>query len=130
MLALLLAGERERAVAEFERLAAAGFDDVPRDMLWFAALCTLAEGCALIGDHERAAQLYAHLAPYAARNVQIGMITCWGSADRYLGLLAGTLGEHERAVAHLQAALAGNEAGGMVHMLARVREELAHARVT
>ena len=37
-------------------------------------------------------------------------VACYGAADRYLGLLAATLGDHDRAVEHYERALAFNRA--------------------
>jgi tetratricopeptide (TPR) repeat protein len=122
-LALSFAGERERAVDEFERLATHDFTDIPRDMTWFNAVCTLAEACARIGDAARAALLYELIAPFRTRNVQIGMITCFGSAERYLGLLAGAMGRREDAFAHFQAALARNAASGMRSVIPLIEAE-------
>jgi DNA-binding CsgD family transcriptional regulator len=36
-------------------------------------------------------------------------VACYGAADRYLGLLAATLGDHERAVEHFEQALTINQ---------------------
>jgi DNA-binding CsgD family transcriptional regulator len=53
------------------------------------------------------------LAPLRGAIVMIGHgVACYGSADRYLGRLAATLGEHERATVHFQQALAANRAMG------------------
>jgi tetratricopeptide (TPR) repeat protein len=123
-LALSLAGEHERASAEFEQLAAHDFTDVPRDMTWFNAICTLAEACARLGDAERAALLYELILPHRTRNMQIGMITCWGSAERYLGLLAGAMGRRDEAAAHFKAALARNAASGMRNVIPFIEAEL------
>ena len=82
------AGNREAAAAEFEQLAADGFAALPRDMIWFSTICVLAEVCAGLGDTKRAATLYDVILPHRGRNVMVGMATCWGSAERFLGLLA------------------------------------------
>ena len=39
-------------------------------------------------------------------------VACYGAADRYLGLLAATLGDHDRAVDHFEQALAVNRGMG------------------
>ena len=45
-----------------------------------------------------AALVYPELEPFAGANVMIGhLVACYGAADRYLGMLAATLGEPERA---------------------------------
>jgi tetratricopeptide (TPR) repeat protein len=69
----------------------------------------LTDACARVGDEELASQLYPELAPLAGGNVVIGHgVACYGAADRYLGLLAATLGDHERAGQHFEQALAVN----------------------
>src|SRR6201999_1777181 len=97
------AGDHTRAAQEFEALASTDFRAVPRNLLWFNAICMLAEVCAALGDGARAALLYELLLPYRTRFVLVGVATCWGSAERWLGLLAGAIGEADAAVAHLEA---------------------------
>ncbi len=47
------------------------------------------------------------LAPLAGTNVMIGHgVACYGAADRYLGMLAATLGDTDAAAGHFEAALA------------------------
>jgi len=60
-----------------------------------------------------AALLYPELEPLAGANVMIGhLVACYGAADRYLGMLAATLGEPERAEAHFERAMELNERMG------------------
>ena len=62
-----------------------------------------------MGDADLAALLYPELAPLAGGNVAIGHgVVCYGAADRYLGLLAATLGEHDLAADHFEEALTIN----------------------
>ncbi len=57
----------------------------------------LAQVCALLGDRERArASSTTLLLPYRDRNVMIGIVACWGSAERFLGLLAADRRRHAR----------------------------------
>ena len=103
----------EEARAEFEALAGAGFDTLPRDANWLIATTLLAEVCGRLGDAERAEELYALLLPYAGRNVVVGRAaTCNGSASRLLGTLAAVRGEWAPAEGHFAAALALHEAMG------------------
>ncbi len=127
-LAHVQAGDREAAEAEFGRLAQDGFAEVPPDILWFSSVCLLAEVCALLGDTARARVLYELILPHRARNVMVGMATCWGSAERYLGLLAAATGDWDAAAAHFEAALAANAACGIESMVRMVREDYAEAR--
>jgi DNA-binding CsgD family transcriptional regulator/tetratricopeptide (TPR) repeat protein len=112
--ALLLAelGMHEEAQLELARMRREGFDEL-RTTLWLGSLIYLADACALVGDEALAELLYPELAPLAGGNVVIGHgVACYGAADRYLGLLATTLGDQQRAVEHFQQALAVNRAMG------------------
>ena len=120
-LAHLQAGDRGAAAAEFERLA--DFDAFPRDTLWFSGICVLAEVCASIEDMRRAAELYRLLLPYRRRHVVVGMASCFGSCERYLGLLASAQQQWDVAEEHFEAALASNAAAGIVSMLRMTRDD-------
>ena len=112
--AVLLAelGMEEEARRELTRVRLEGFDGL-RSTLWVGSLTYLADACAAVGDEVLAELLYPELAPLAGGNVAIGHgVTCYGAADRYLGLLAATLGDHARAVEHFEAALVLNREMG------------------
>jgi len=109
-LAALLAelGMDDEARRELARVREEGFDGL-RSTLWVASLTYLTDACAAVGDEALAALLYPELAPLAGGNVVIGHgVACYGAADRYLGLLASTLGDHDRAIEHFDQALAVN----------------------
>jgi len=98
--------ETASATAEFERLAADGFQSVPTDSLWQASLCYLAEVCDHVQDAGRAAVLYELLRPYAELTVVVGNATvCLGATSRFLGQLAGTMAKWDLAETHLAHAL-------------------------
>jgi DNA-binding CsgD family transcriptional regulator len=102
-------GQREEARAEFEKVAADDFAAMPRDGRWLYCMVYLSEVCAALGDVPRAAVLYRLLLPYAGRNIVLGGgIACCGSADRYLGLLCGTMCHWSEAQQHFEQALAMN----------------------
>ena len=124
-LAHLAAGNQADALAEFRHLTADGCAAVPHDMFWFTAVCVLAETCSLLGDHVRAEQLYAMLAPYRERNVQVTQAAFWGSAERFLGLLATTLSRWDAAAQHFESAIAKNERNGCPMAAAVVRRDYA-----
>ncbi len=113
-LALVLAelGRVEEARRELEHLAAADFEDVPRDALWLVSISLLAELCALLDDGPRARRLYELLIPYEGRNVVSMGAAYIGPVARYLGLLAMTIGEDERAIGHLETARSAAERMG------------------
>jgi tetratricopeptide (TPR) repeat protein len=112
-LALLLChvGRREEARRELETLAARDFEDLPRDGQWLIAVTMLGELCSQLGERERARQVYDMLAPFADVMVVIGLATvCYGSAARYLGRLAATIGRRAQAIEHFERALVRNAA--------------------
>jgi tetratricopeptide (TPR) repeat protein len=106
MLAVVMAenGRLEEAGKELDQLAAEDFEDFPRDAPWLHAMSLLAELCALLGDAPRARRLYELLAPFEGRNVISLGAAYLGPVARYLGLLAMTTGETERALGHLETA--------------------------
>jgi class 3 adenylate cyclase/tetratricopeptide (TPR) repeat protein len=125
----LLYGELGReadARMEFEHLAADDFNDLPRDLLWLVSATLLCEACALLGDARRAALLQRLLRPCAERCVVIGdAVACYGSASRYLGLLAATMSQWGEAADHFERALKMNEKVGARPLLAHTQCEYA-----
>jgi class 3 adenylate cyclase/tetratricopeptide (TPR) repeat protein len=137
----------EEARAEMARLRADDFESVVREFS-VPSLVYLADACSALADRESAGPLYKGLSPLAGRMVQIGQVTaCYGSADRYLGMLATVGQEWDVAEAHFERALLLNRQVGAntwtahtayqyARMLrergrngdeARAREQLAHA---
>jgi DNA-binding CsgD family transcriptional regulator/tetratricopeptide (TPR) repeat protein len=113
-LACLLAELDMRAEAqrELRRIAAVGLEPY-RSSLWLASLTYLADACTIAGDETIAALVYRELEPLAGTNVMIGhLVACYGAADRYLGMLAATLGDDERACTHFEHALELNRRMG------------------
>jgi DNA-binding CsgD family transcriptional regulator/tetratricopeptide (TPR) repeat protein len=101
-------GMEHEAKRELSRLAAEGLDGF-RASLWPATLTYLTDACAALDDEAMAAIVYPELEPFAGANVMIGhLVACYGAADRYLGMLAATLGEPERAEGHFERAMEQN----------------------
>jgi DNA-binding winged helix-turn-helix (wHTH) protein/tetratricopeptide (TPR) repeat protein len=112
-LTLASLGREAEARAEFDQLAARDFSDLRPDLTWLVSVAFLAEACALLGEAPRAKALYDLLRPHESRTVSVSPgVACYGSAARYLGLLATTLERWEDALAHFEAALAANSAMG------------------
>jgi DNA-binding CsgD family transcriptional regulator/tetratricopeptide (TPR) repeat protein len=119
-LALLLAelGLHDEASEQLRRIRDDGFEPL-RAALWVASLAYLAEACALVDDRELAELVYRELEPLSGGNVVVGHgVACYGAADRFLGLLANTLGDAERADAHLGRAVEYNRRMGAATWLA------------
>lgn len=118
-------GMEREARRELSRLAAGGIDGF-RTSLWTATLVYLADAASALGDETVAALVYPELAPLAGANVMIGhLVCCYGAADRYLGMLAATLGEAERAEEHFERALELNRRMEMGTWVAHTAYEYA-----
>ena len=124
-LAALLAelGMHDDARRELALVREDGLDPF-REGLWVASLTYLADAATAVGDLDAAELLYPELEPLTGTNVMIGHgVACYGSGDRYLGMLAATLGDSERAGRHFEAALALNRRMGAETWLARTHYE-------
>jgi DNA-binding CsgD family transcriptional regulator len=74
-----------------------------------------------------AAIVYPELEALAGATVMVGhLVACYGAADRYLGMLAATLGEAEQAEQHFERAMAQNKRMGASTWVAHTAYE--HAR--
>jgi tetratricopeptide (TPR) repeat protein len=98
-------GDPDAANVALQELAADDFAAVPRDVGWPATLSWLAEVCARLHDPNHAPDLYEQLLPHGGHLVTIGGPVCLGAADRFLGMLAATLGRLDDAEAHYRTAL-------------------------
>jgi DNA-binding CsgD family transcriptional regulator/tetratricopeptide (TPR) repeat protein len=102
--------------------------DQQRQDHWAAALTYLTDATVLLDDVASAERLYPALAPRQGSNAMIGhLVACFGATDRYLGMLAGVLGEWELAERHFEDAATLNERLGADTWLAHTFAE--HARV-
>ncbi len=116
-------GMEVEARRELTRLAADGLDGY-RESLWLTSLTYLTDACAAVGDEATAALVYPELEPLGGANVMIGhLVSCYGAADRYLGMLAATLGDPDRAVGHFERALELNRRMGAETWLAHTAYE-------
>ncbi len=121
MLAELAMEEQVRG--ELDRVQAEGLDPL-REGLWLASLTYLADAASAVAHQGVASLVYPLLAPLAGRNVMIGHgVACYGAADRYLGMLAATLGDTDDAASHFEAALQLNRQMGADTWLAHTTYE-------
>ena len=93
-------GHQESAQSVVDELMANDLEAVPRDVHWPCVLADLAALCSHLHDSEHARQVSAHLEPYRGYVVLMGGHLCVGAADRFLGMLAYTLGQSHDAVTH------------------------------
>jgi DNA-binding SARP family transcriptional activator len=121
-------GDEESARRELSRIADAGFENVPRDLIWTSAVAFSAETAALLGDTEAAASLYPLLTPAADLHVVLGWALYDGSMARRLALLAATLGRWDEADAHYARALAAERRLGAHAALAQTERDYAAVR--
>jgi DNA-binding CsgD family transcriptional regulator len=122
-------GMEEEARRELDHVRAEGLDPY-RESLWLASLTYLTDACTALRDEATAALVYPELEPLGGTIVMIGhLVSCYGAADRYLGMLATTLGDWERAEKHFEHATELNRRTGMLTWLGHTLYEHARARL-
>jgi DNA-binding CsgD family transcriptional regulator/tetratricopeptide (TPR) repeat protein len=120
-------GMEDEARHELARIRAHGLEPF-REALWLASLTYLTDACAAVGEEELAALVQSELEPYAGTVVVVGYgVACYGAADRYLAMLAATLGDWEVAEARFDAASELNRRMGADTWLAHTLYE--HGRM-
>jgi tetratricopeptide (TPR) repeat protein len=128
-MAFVAAGSGREAEARdhLEHIAAHGLDRMPFDVNWLETVGTLGEACAMLGDADRAAQLYRLLLPYEGRLEAVAgrALASWGAVDRHLGVMAAAMSRWDDAERHFQAALRVNERLGFRPWLAWTRHQYA-----
>jgi DNA-binding SARP family transcriptional activator/class 3 adenylate cyclase len=98
-------GDHESARRVLDELVADDLAAVPRDLHWPCVLADLAALCTHVRETERAGLLFEHLQPYSGQVLLMGGHLCVGAADRFLGMLAQTLGRVDDALGHYATAL-------------------------
>ncbi len=105
-------GATEDARRLVYKLARDGGSALAMDANWHGA-CVLGDAAVLVGDREAGAALYGLLEPHARLfPVVARAVGCLGSAEYYVGRLAGLLGRHDEAVSRLRRAVAENDRAG------------------
>ncbi len=125
-LACLLAetDKKQDAHQLFDELSRDDFRLFNRDNEWLLGMSLAADTCSQLGDAVAAANLYEQLLPFAGRHAVGWAEGSVGVVDRYLGLLSHTLGRFDAGVAHLEAAIEGNERMGARPWTAHTRHDL------
>jgi hypothetical protein len=101
-------GRRDLALIGLDAFAAQGFEAIPKDISYLNTLANVSLAVSLLGEVERAEQLYTLMAPYPHHNTPDVFLFDEGSVSRYLARLAATLGWHDRVEAHFEIALGMN----------------------
>jgi DNA-binding CsgD family transcriptional regulator/tetratricopeptide (TPR) repeat protein len=123
-------GMHDDARALLGRIRATGLEPV-REGLWLGALTYLTDAASVVGDVETAALVLAALEDRRGSNVQIGhLVSCYGAADRYLGMLETVLGDWTAAEASFETAIALNRRLGARTWLAHTCVEYARMLLT
>jgi hypothetical protein len=113
------------ATAALDDIAADGFSGISLDEEWLLSMTLVSDGCAFLGDTNRAALLYERLVPYADRNVMAESELATGSTGRALGKLAATLGLLDAAAGHFERAAQTNLNAGAIPWAAHAKYEYA-----
>ena len=125
VLLLIETSRLDEARAVFAALAQDDFKALYRDNEWLLGMSLASEGCYRLGERAAAEIAYRQLAPFAGLHAIGANEGSAGAVDRYLGLLAATLGDDAAAVAHLSEALRLNGQWGALPWAAHVQADLA-----
>ncbi|HEX2578765.1 MAG TPA: hypothetical protein VHK88_20645, partial [Aquihabitans sp.] len=126
--ALVAAGRGEETRATLAEDLQTCWLDVNRDSVWLAIGGLYAEIARALDEPAAAQVVIDHLRPYAGRIAVTGLgRASLGPVDRFIGVAAGVVGDHELAVESLRAAVAlARRAGATAHE-ARALHDLALA---
>jgi len=121
-------GMETEARRELAQIASEGVEAL-RESLWLASLAYITDACTSLDDQATAALIYPELAPLEGTNVMIGhLVAHYGAVDRYLGMLATTLGDWDRAERHFDCATTLNREMQAMTWVAHTKYE--YARMT
>jgi tetratricopeptide (TPR) repeat protein len=103
------AGQHEGARRTLDQLMSEGLAALPRSSNWLAGMFAVTEIAVTLDDADVARQTYDVLSPFADLPVTVAAgVACLGSTERPLGRAALTFGDSDRAVHHLERAIAAN----------------------
>ncbi|WP_261575575.1 ATP-binding protein, partial [Frankia gtarii] len=124
------AGRLDEARIALHRLvpSGGGLATLPTSSSWLTGMVAVAEAACLLGERAIAEQTALLIEPFADLPVMPSLaVTCFGSAERALGLVALALGDADGAVRHHERALAANQRFGNRPGTALARVDLADA---
>jgi hypothetical protein len=107
------AGDHHTAGRLLARLRGRSLADLPRSSSWLVTMYGVIEAANRLGNATAAARAYELLRPFADLPMTASLaVTCFGSVNHALGVAALTVGDMDRAVAHLREAVHRNLALG------------------
>ncbi|MFL6110018.1 MAG: hypothetical protein ACJ786_01495 [Catenulispora sp.] len=122
-------GDRRQAACALGRLSGRGLFNLVHSSSWLVAMYGVVEAAHLLDDAPTSAQAYSLLLPFAEQPMVGSLaVACFGSTHHALGVASMTVGEPDRAVGHLQAAVRANEALGHWPAAVLSRHRLGQAR--
>jgi tetratricopeptide (TPR) repeat protein len=120
--AMLDLGRRDEARPHLDALVTDDGVAAPHDQTWLATGPLLAEVAVSTGARDAARVLQRELEPFAGLLAVAGSgVICLGAVNRYLGMLAGSLGDRDAAVHLYEAALEQEEGCGASALATRTR---------
>lgn len=122
---LFEAGRTEDARRELAAISDPSLQSIPRDYQWLWTLANVTVVAVGLGDGSRAQALYAALGPYEDWNAPNSFWFTMGSVAHYLGLIAESFGDPNRAIQHLERALERNTEMRLTVHVAKTELELA-----
>jgi hypothetical protein len=127
--AAALDGDRQAATGALATLRGQDLGLLPRSSSWLVAMYGVVEASNLLDNQKAAARAYELLRPFAHLPMMASLaVACFGSTHHALGVAALTMGDPDRAVAHLREAVHRNLGLGhwpaVVHSRLRLAESL------
>jgi DNA-binding SARP family transcriptional activator/tetratricopeptide (TPR) repeat protein len=117
-------GEVDAVRNLLDRIAAAGWASIPKDLEWWPIIVSSAIAAHLLRDEVVAKELYQEVCRYREHNCVSAGIAFFGNAEHVLGLLSEVSGELERAEDHLQSAIRRYDEWNAVPFAALCRRDL------
>jgi tetratricopeptide (TPR) repeat protein len=126
--AAAMQGDRRTAASSLAALRGTNLASLPRSSSWLVTMNGVVEAAYLLRDADLAAEAYSLLRPYAQLPMLGGLgVTCFGATEQALGMASLTLGQSDRAIDHLRAAVQLNQAVAHWPALLSCRHRLAQA---
>jgi hypothetical protein len=121
--------DRLTAASCLASLCGSDLADLPQSSSWLVTMNGVVEAAHLLANADVAARAYDLLLPHAELPMIGGLgVTCFGSTHQALGVASLTVGDVDRAIEHLSAAVQHNLALGHWPAVVSCRWRLAAAR--